>query len=70
MDAACCKVGIFSVNSTGKNAKISLSDVSLHPVCRGPDVVDLEYHLHQLRGQKELGLLAVQALDDVLLLHV
>ena len=34
------------------------------------DVVDLENHLHQLRGQVDLLLLANQRLNYVLLLHV
>ena len=36
----------------------------------GSDIVDLEYHLDELGGQLDLGLLAVQGLDDVLALHV
>ena len=35
-----------------------------------PDVVDLEDHLDQLGGELDLGLLAVEGLDDALLLHV
>ena len=35
-----------------------------------PDVVDLEDHLDELAREQDLRLLAVQALDHVLLLHV
>ena len=34
------------------------------------DIVDLEDHLYELGSELDLGLLAVQGLDDVLLLHV
>ena len=33
-------------------------------------VVDLENHLHHLRGKQDLLLLANQSLKDILLLHV
>ena len=36
----------------------------------GPDIVDLEDHLDELGGELDLGLLAVEGLDDALLLHV
>ena len=35
-----------------------------------PDVVDLEDHLDKLGGELDLGLLAMEGLDDALLLHV
>ena len=35
-----------------------------------PDVVNLEDHLDELGGELDLGLLAVEGLDDALLLHV
>lgn len=34
------------------------------------DVVNLENHLHDLRGEQELLLLAAEGLNDLLLLHV
>ena len=39
-------------------------------VGRRPDVIDLEDHLDELGGELDLGLLAVEGLDDALLLHV
>jgi hypothetical protein len=44
--------------------------LSFFSLSRRPDVVDLKNHLDELGGEQELGLLAVQALDHVLLLHV
>ena len=35
-----------------------------------PDVVNLEDHLDELAGEEDLRLLAVEALDHVLLLHI
>ena len=37
---------------------------------RRPDVVNLEDHLDELAGEEDLRLLAVEALDHVLLLHI
>ena len=39
-------------------------------VGRRADIINLEYHLDQLGGQLDLATLAVQGLDDALLLHV
>ena len=55
--------------SFAEDRNVSLFFPHLH-VGRRPDVIDLEDHLDELGGELDLGLLAVEGLDDALLLHV
>lgn len=43
---------------------------SIHGIGRRSDVIDLQNHFDQLGCKQDLRLLAMQALDDVLLPHV
>ena len=61
---------IFKSSALKCRIKLVLAGKPLISVGWRSDVVDLEDHFDQLRGQQDLGLLAVQRLDDVLLSHV
>ena len=66
-------MSIFIAQSTLHQAELYDDNNVLGPhlhVGRRPDVVDLEDHLDKLGGELDLGLLAVEGLDDALLLHV
>lgn len=49
---------------------IVTSVLAVHGLSRGADIINLEDHLHQLGGQKDLLLLAVKGLNHMLSFHV